>query len=182
MKVVVADASPINYLILIECIDVLRGLYGRVVIPPEVLNELTAEGAPRAVKSWIRMRPDWIEIESAPEGAILDAALDAGEAAAIRLALTQPDCLLLIDESEGRAVATRLRIPNTGTLGILLEAGREGFVDLRVALENLQRTNFRVSQSLIAQILKAKPKLIPAGRAWPCPTTLVASLHVVRVY
>jgi predicted nucleic acid-binding protein len=42
--VVVADASPINYLILIECIDVLRVLYGRVVIPVEVFSELTADG------------------------------------------------------------------------------------------------------------------------------------------
>jgi predicted nucleic acid-binding protein len=39
MKVVIADASPINYLILIECVDVLRRLYGRVMIPPEVLND-----------------------------------------------------------------------------------------------------------------------------------------------
>jgi predicted nucleic acid-binding protein len=154
MKVVVADASPINYLILIGCVDVLRRLYGRVVIPPEVLNELAAEGAPPTVKSWIRMRPEWIETESAPAESVIDVVLDAGEAAAIRLALTQPDCLLLIDESEGRAVAARLRIPNTGTLGVLMEAAREGFVDLKVALENLQRTNFRVSQALIAQILK----------------------------
>jgi predicted nucleic acid-binding protein len=120
MKVVVADASPINYLILIDCIDVLRRLYGRVVIPPEVLSELTAEGAPMTVRSWIRERPEWIDVESAPERISIDAVLDAGEAAAIRLALTKRDCLLLIDESEGRAAASRLRIPNTGTLGVLL--------------------------------------------------------------
>jgi predicted nucleic acid-binding protein len=153
MKVVVADASPINYLILIDCTDVLRRLYGRVVIPPEVLGELTAEGTPLTVKSWIRARPGWIEVESAPEGTTIDAILDAGEAAAIRLALAEPDCLLLIDESEGRSVASRLGISNTGTLGVLIEAARDGLVELRPALENLQRTNFRVSQSLIAQIL-----------------------------
>jgi predicted nucleic acid-binding protein len=157
MTVVVADASPVNYLILIDCIDVLRRLYGRVVIPPEVLNELTEEGTPGKVKSWIRTRPDWIEVKSAPAGTTIDAVLDAGEAAAIRLALAEPDCLLLIDESEGRAVASRLRIHNTGTLGVLVEAARDGLVDLRRALESLQRTNFRVSQSLIAQILAARP-------------------------
>jgi len=154
MKVVVADASPINYLILI---DLLRRLYGRIVIPPEVLNELTADGAPIAVRSWIETRPDWIEIEAAPEGIAIDVVLDAGEAAAIRLALAEPQCLLLIDESEGRSVASKLGIPNTGTLGVLLQAAREGFVDLKPALDNLQRTNFRVSRSLIAQILSAHP-------------------------
>jgi predicted nucleic acid-binding protein len=158
MKVVVADASPINYLILIDCIDVLRRLYGRVIIPPEVLNELTAEGAPPAVKLWIQTRADWIEVESAPDGTTIDAVLDAGEAAAIRLALARPDCLLLIDDAEGRSVASKLRIPTTGTLGVLIEAARDGLVELKPALENLQRTNFRVTQSLIAQILVADPE------------------------
>jgi predicted nucleic acid-binding protein len=110
MKVVVADASPINYLILIDCIDVLHALYGRVVIPTEVLDELTADGAPATVRSWIRTRPDWIDVEPAPEGIILDLILDAGEAAAIRLALAEPDCLLLLDESEGLKAASKLRI------------------------------------------------------------------------
>ncbi len=40
MSVVVADTSPINYLVLIDCIDVLRQLYGTVLIPFEVLSEL----------------------------------------------------------------------------------------------------------------------------------------------
>jgi len=48
MKVVVADTSPVNYLVLIDCIDVLRRLYARVVIPDEVLSELTS--AAQAVK------------------------------------------------------------------------------------------------------------------------------------
>jgi predicted nucleic acid-binding protein len=156
MKVVVADASPINYLILIDCIDILRRLYGRVVIPSEVFSELTAEGAPATVQLWIRTRPDWIEVATAPEGTALDAVLDSGEVAAIRLALAEPDCLLLIDESAGRSVASRLGIRNTGTLGVLLEAAREGLIDLSAALVSLQQTNFRVSRLLIAQILAAQ--------------------------
>jgi predicted nucleic acid-binding protein len=114
MKVVVADASPINYLIPHRLYRSAPLLYGRVVIPTEVLNELTADSAPLTVRSWIRARPDWIKVESAAEGATLDAVLDAGEAAAIRLALAEPECLLLIDESEGRSVAAMLGIPNTG--------------------------------------------------------------------
>jgi predicted nucleic acid-binding protein len=37
--VVVADTSPINYLVLIGQIEILPGLYNRVVIPPAVLGE-----------------------------------------------------------------------------------------------------------------------------------------------
>lgn len=37
MTVLVADTSPLNYLVLIGEIGILRTLYGRVVVPPEVL-------------------------------------------------------------------------------------------------------------------------------------------------
>lgn len=40
MILVVADTSPLNYLILIEAIQVLPRLYGRIVIPTEVFREV----------------------------------------------------------------------------------------------------------------------------------------------
>ena len=46
--IVVADTSPINYLILIEEIDILTKMYGRVVIPHTVYEELLRGSAPHA--------------------------------------------------------------------------------------------------------------------------------------
>lgn len=131
MKVVVADTSPISYLILIDCIDLLGSLYSRIVIPDAVFNELTAVGAPPQVAAWIRSRPDWIEVRSAPFGVPLQLAanesdLDAGELAANRLALAEHDSLLLIDDAAGRSVASRLGVANTGTLGVILAGARDG--------------------------------------------------------
>jgi predicted nucleic acid-binding protein len=40
MTVVIADTSPLNYLVLIGRIDILGSLYGKVFVPPEVLAEL----------------------------------------------------------------------------------------------------------------------------------------------
>ncbi len=54
MTVVVADTSPLNYLVLIGQIDMLRALYGGVVVPPEVLAELTDRAAPHEVLEWIQ--------------------------------------------------------------------------------------------------------------------------------
>ena len=45
MKIVVADTSPLNYLVLTESVDLLRQLYTRVVIPVEVFDELAAAGS-----------------------------------------------------------------------------------------------------------------------------------------
>jgi predicted nucleic acid-binding protein len=38
--IVIADTSPLNYLVLIGEAEVLRRLYGQVVIPEAVLREL----------------------------------------------------------------------------------------------------------------------------------------------
>jgi predicted nucleic acid-binding protein len=41
--IVVADASPLRYLVLIEHAHVLPALCGRVVVPPAVITELNQE-------------------------------------------------------------------------------------------------------------------------------------------
>jgi len=48
--VVVADASPINYLVLIGQIEILPRLYTRIVIPSAVLGELKHPVAPELVR------------------------------------------------------------------------------------------------------------------------------------
>lgn len=158
MRVVVADTSPVNYLILIGCIDLLPRLYQRIVIPQEVLDELSALATPTQVAVWVRSLPEWIEVRQRPFGAaarkeIEALGLDAGEQAAIEVALAEPGSLLLIDESAGRAAAAQFGINHTGTLGVLVAASREGLVDLKSALDHLQRTNFRASQLLLAKLL-----------------------------
>lgn len=44
---VVSDTSPINYLILTEYVAVLHELYGQIVIPGKVFDELSSTGLPR---------------------------------------------------------------------------------------------------------------------------------------
>lgn len=46
MKVVIADASPLNYLILVDAVEILSRLYGRVTIPDVVRwNARSLEGS-----------------------------------------------------------------------------------------------------------------------------------------
>ncbi len=46
MAVVVSDTSPLHYLILIGRDSVLEKLYGQVIVPPAVLQELGHPAAP----------------------------------------------------------------------------------------------------------------------------------------
>jgi len=155
MTLVVADTSPLNYLVLIGEVAVLPSLYGRVVVPEEVLAELTDEGAPPAVARWIQRRPEWLQVrhvqmtQNDPELQ----QIDPGERAAILLAQQEPDVLLLIDDAAGRAEASRRGIANTGTLGILRAGALGELLDLPTALKRLAETNFRISHTLVAELL-----------------------------
>ena len=120
MKVVIADTSPLNYLILVNAVEILPRLYDRVTIPDVVFRELTDQQAPKEVAGWAAMRPGWIDVQPTPlsEDPSLEA-LDAGERAAILLAQGQAEVLLLMDDASGRTEAAKRGIPTIGTLGLL---------------------------------------------------------------
>jgi len=54
--IVVADSSPVNYLVLIDEIDVLAHLFGAVIIPGAVASELGSDDAPDIVRKGSTMR------------------------------------------------------------------------------------------------------------------------------
>jgi predicted nucleic acid-binding protein len=59
---VIADTSPLNYLVCIHSVQILPQLYGRVIIPLEVRAELLAADAHRVVRSWASDIPSWVEV------------------------------------------------------------------------------------------------------------------------
>lgn len=141
---VVADASPLNYLIQIQCDYCLPRLYSRVLAPRAVIDELRHPGAPTAVAAWLRALPDWLEIRSIARPTLDLEHLDAGEREAIELAIQEHANLLLIDDRVGRLEADRRGITTTGTLGVLLAADIRGFLNAEVEFRSLlTNTNFR---------------------------------------
>ena len=62
--IVVSDTSPLNYLILIDYQDVLPTLFGQIVIPQAVLNELQHAKTPEKIKNWIATKPTWLEVRN----------------------------------------------------------------------------------------------------------------------
>lgn len=97
MSLVIADTTPVNYLVLCEAIDVLRPIYGRVVLPSAVFQELNHACAPRAVRNWVTSLPDWVAVKT-PVRPDPHTNLDLGEREAIALARELKAVELLIDE------------------------------------------------------------------------------------
>jgi len=148
--IVIADTSPLRYLILVDAADVLPKLFQSALIPDEVYAELRHPSAPAEVQQWMADRPEWLEVRPlSPWGGTVVADLDAGEAAAIRLAEQLGEAaFLLMDDAKGRREATRRGIPSTGTPGVLRAASKPGHLSLRDVLPKLLQTNFYVAPGL----------------------------------
>ena len=153
--VVIADTSPLNYLVLIGQIELLPRLFTEVFVPDALIGELLHSESPPEVRLWAAHIPAWVrrvaDVLSEPDPS-LDR-LGRGERAAILFAKQQPDVLLIIDEAKGRRAATERQIPVIGILGILDLASQENWISLPVVLSQLQRTSFRTSPGLIASLL-----------------------------
>ncbi len=148
--IVVADSSPLHYLILLGEMDLLPRLYSEVTIPAAVADELTTVGAPPEVSAWMSRPPSWIRVAvvAAEDVETVSDALDPGERAAIALAETLGADLLLIDETAGRAEARRRHIRVTGTLGVLRTAAEKELVNVPDLLRRLKATNFYIDETL----------------------------------
>ena len=157
MRLVIADTGPLNYLILIGHIDLLPVLFEKVVLPTTVQSELASRKAPPFVRDWVADLPAWVEVREAPLSQAEDASLngiDAGEKAAIQLAVWLHADLLLMDDRRGVNAAQRKGLRVTGTLGILDLAAQRGLAEFAQAVEQLRQTNFRVSQALLDALLE----------------------------
>jgi predicted nucleic acid-binding protein len=150
---IVADTSPLNYLVLINQIDLLPQLYDRFLISESVHAELSAPETPQLVRTWAANLPEWIEVSTATghDDESLSR-LHPGERDAIILALDVRAKSLLIDERHGRREAEKRGLRVIGTLGVLTAAHKLDLVDLISALNSLRQTSFHVNPKLLASI------------------------------
>jgi predicted nucleic acid-binding protein len=152
--IVVADISPLNYLIRLGRPDVLREIYGRVLVPHAVLTEMQHPDAPSEVRAWAFAPPAWLEQKRVQQlDETLASELGAGEREAISIALEVSADVLLIDERTGRQQAEARHIEVAGTLAVLLQASLRGYFDFPEALKQLRQYGFRVSWPVEATML-----------------------------
>jgi len=153
--VVVADTTPLNYLVLLGQIERLPAFYDRIMIVPAVLQELSHSGTPGRVRSWASKLPIWCQVQpptSAPDSILNQ--LDAGERDSIQLALDAGFDTLLMDEIRGRQEAVRRSLRVTGILSILEAASQLGLLDFPATLARLENLGFRLSSRLRDTFLK----------------------------
>lgn len=117
-EAVVFNSSPLIALEQIEQLDLLKQIFGRVLISPAVAHEI----APTvALPNWIELRP----LKRTLGSPLFPPVFGAGEREAIALAVEVNARFLLLDERPARKFAQERGIPVIGTLGVLLAAKRK---------------------------------------------------------
>ena len=125
--VVVSDTTAITNLLKVKLLLIIKGLYGQILVPQAVYDELAMLSAQKKIidsHKWIKI----VTIHNQVLYEKLRENLDRGESEAIVLALEQDSDFLIIDEAKGRKIARSYGIRIIGLLGILVLAKEEGLI------------------------------------------------------
>jgi predicted nucleic acid-binding protein len=161
--IVVADSGPLINLSRVHRLELLRDLYGEILVPAQVHEEVVVHGrglagsTEVAAATWCRVIQPVIDIDAVrptyPQ-------LGAGELAAIFNALGQKADLLLCDDLAARRVAEGLGQRVRGTLGVLVEAKQRSLLP-RVAqvIEELLRAGAWLNPAVAREALRLAGEL-----------------------
>jgi predicted nucleic acid-binding protein len=150
----IADTSPLHYLVLIEHTAILPPLFGHVIIPPVVAEELQRPRTPALVRAWMASPPAWLEIRPPRQPLVMTTLrLGAGEHEALSLAQELHADLVLLDDLEAREEAERHALAVMGTLRVLELASEHGLLDFSAAITKLEATSFHMPAQLVQDML-----------------------------
>lgn len=171
MMLVVSDTTPIISLVKIGKLDLLQKLFGRVMLPRAVYEELTINAKFEAEAVQIRACSFLLlkDIQNKESVKILRdvTGLDAGESEAIVLYDEQEADFLAIDERKGRTIASQLQIRKIGTIGILLQAYDEGLLnrdEVAGCIDRLKMLDIRISDVLYESAMEHLTKREHGGK------------------
>lgn len=153
MRKVIANTTPLIALANTGHLDLLRELYGEILIPEAVREEIKSEPAKTLIaeSAWIKT----ITIADQSQRKLYSSRLHAGEIEVMMLAREQEADLLLIDDNAAKNTAKFLGFSVTGTLGVLLKAKKQGYLNtVKPVLEDLVNDGFYIQEEIIRLALK----------------------------
>jgi uncharacterized protein len=166
---IVADTGPIIAFARLGRLGLLSDVVGVLIIPDAVYEELVGQGQGRPGASEVA-QGTWIQRRTVTESARvaqLPPVLHRGEREAIILA-EELQAQLLIDEQRGREVATARGLAVLGSLRILGEAKRCGFIAaVRPLIEDLLASGYWIHEARVLQAFLQEMGEMPSTPARP---------------
>ena len=145
-NLVIADTSCLIILSKVDELNLLKAIYSRIIITPEIASEFNQK-----IPNWIEI----IETKDKKLQLLFEDSLDLGESTALTLAFEIDNSLLILDDLKARKIAAKLGIKVTGTIGIIVKAKLRGYIpSAKYILEKILNTDFRINAKIIEQAIK----------------------------
>lgn len=155
---IVTNSTPLIELSKIKQLDLLREVYGTILVPEEVYVEVVVDGTGKPGAAEVGVA-GWIHCQSVVDKEQIRAlqsqySLHLGECATIALAQEIDAEQVILDDNAARREAIARGLPVIGTIGVLLIAKTQRIIpSVRPILDNLRAQGTRVSQDLYYQVL-----------------------------
>jgi predicted nucleic acid-binding protein len=160
---VICNATPLINFAAINRLDILKDVFGEVLIPQAVYDETTVSGYLWSQFILQAVASGWLQVRNVSNiDPIISPELDDGEREAIALALETGIHKILLDEQDARKVAQSVGLRLIGTLGILLLAKEKQIIDeIKPLLDAMiDVAQYWVNAKLYEQVLKQAGELI----------------------
>jgi predicted nucleic acid-binding protein len=148
---VLPDSSTIIALAKTGSLGLLKKTFGEVWITKDVEKEVTTGGFPevgeikKGMGKWIKV------LETGEKGYKVFEGIGYGERSILSHAKGKKDVLLILDETEARAIAEEEGMPYTGTIGLIVFACETKRISKKEAvtmIRKLSRSDFRMTVEL----------------------------------
>ncbi len=162
-NLVVSNSGPLMVFSKLNLLHLLKKLYGEVLFPKAVYEEVVVDGIKHGFEDAYSLRlflkqNNWKPQEVCEiHKVIASSNLDKGEKEAIVLALSKK-AMLLMDEELGRSIARQTGLKVKGSLGVLIEALHKNLINieqLRFYFAQISmRNDIWISSKLCKQLLE----------------------------
>ncbi len=147
---IVGDSSALVALSTMGRLDLLASIFGEVVVPKAVYDEVIIPGKPQSLKLKNFLKDKVVSVDLT----IVRMGLGLGELEAIALYKQSHSDFLLIDDQRAKRFAQLNDVQVIGSLGVMMLAKETGKLkSIRSDLEKLIDSDVFVSESLIEKVL-----------------------------
>ncbi len=150
MLKVISNSTPIIALCAIDQLDILKKMYGEIIVPSAVRDEVNSKENIIKDNSFFKV----IKIKNNEAKKLFKMSLHPGEVEVLILANEIKSDLCIIDDLLARKYANYLAIKITGTLGVLIKAKQNGIIEkIKPLLDELIKNGIFISKELYTVVL-----------------------------
>ena len=156
MRKIVVNSTPLIALAKVNMLELLKEMYGQVIIPEAVYREVMEKNDVAAQR--VEAALEWMDVRKVDpilERRMYRAKLHDGEVEVMLLAQSIGADAVIIDDGAARKTAEYLELPLTGTLGIMIKAKQRGLLDaVMPVVQQMEQTGIYFSKEIKDKIRK----------------------------